>query len=133
MPAVFAELLFKIISPTLSLVHPFFSLIVFWYPFLLFFFILVSTGLVVCSSTVKSQVTISLGIVGKLLASQSIDFLSSLPSAAGDLIAYSLQPTSRIRVRASFVPGLCSGFSLGRVRISRGWRRYVRACNRAKT
>lgn len=116
----------RCISPTLNLVQPCLCCIVFLYPFLLFVLIIVSSGLLVCSKTVKSHLTIH---SGKLSIPPSPPcplpscFRISLPSAAGDLIEYSLDPTSNILDNDNVVPGGWSGLRVGSVKISLGWSR----------
>ena len=119
-------------SPTRNLVQPGFRLIVFLIPPLRLYLNLVIITPLVCSSTVTSHRTTLDGTVAKLRESQSKYLRKTFPSAAGDRIAYSLDPTSRIRVRFSVVPGDLSGLSVGIVRISRGWRMYVREWSRAR-
>lgn len=82
---------------------------------------MVSNGLFVCSSTVKSHLTIQGGNVSNVPSMPfGWLFLISLPSAAGERIEYSLDPTSSMRVNDNVVPGGWSGWSVGKVRMSRG-------------
>ena len=119
------------ISPTLNRVHPCLCSIVFLYPFLRFFFTNLSIGLFVFSITVNSHRATQLGIASNA-SSVPATLRSCFPSAAGDRIAYSRDPTSSIRVSARVVPGGWGGESVGTVRTSRGWRRYVRECSLAR-
>jgi hypothetical protein len=112
------------ISPTLNLVHPCLCWIVFLYPFLLFVFTIFSNGLFVCSKIVNLHLTTHSGKASKVPSNpHGIVFRKTFPSAAGDRIEYSLDPTSNILVKSSVVPGGCNGFKVGRVSISRGWSR----------
>lgn len=125
----------RTMSPTRRRVHPCLFWIVFWYPCRRFLSSVRVSGDFVCSITVNSHFATQGGMVSKLASTPGAFcnfFRSSLPLAAGDLMAKSRDPTSRIRVRASVVPGAWAGLRVGNVKISRGWRRYVRECRRAR-